>query len=111
MAVSAAPRAFALELFDDLGHVSARAMMGGLAIYAAGRVFALVGPEDRIFLKATGAFADALAAAGAEPFVYVKSGNPQRLGYWSLPDAALDDPAEACAWARRALAAAYPDFP
>ena len=25
------------------------------------------------------------------------------MGYWALPDSALDDAAEACGWARRAL--------
>jgi DNA transformation protein len=110
VAVSAATRAFALELFGGVGGVTARAMMGGLALYADGRIFALVGPEDRIFLKADGAFAAALAAEGAQQFVYVKAGKPVRVAYWTLPEPALDDPAEACAWARRALAAAYPGF-
>ena len=28
------------------------------------------------------------------------------MGYWRLPDAALDDPEEAAAWGRKALAVA-----
>ena len=59
MAVSSGTRAFVLELFADLGAVTARAMMGGLAIYSAGRIFAIVGPEDRIYLKAAGPLAEA----------------------------------------------------
>jgi DNA transformation protein len=105
LAVSAETRAFVLELFDDLDTVTARAMMGGLAVWSAGRIFAIVGPEDRIYLKASGALAETLAAEGAEQFTYDKAGKPARMGYWTLPDAAIDDPEAACAWARRALAA------
>jgi len=111
MAVSAETRAFTLELFDGLGEVTARAMMGGLAVYAAGRIFAIVSAEGRIFLKATGPLAEALAAEGSEPFVYSrKPGQSARMSYWTLPEPAVDDPDLACTWARRALAAAYPGF-
>ena len=106
MAVAAATRAFVLELFDALGGVSARAMMGGLMLYADGRVFALVTGEERVFLKASGRLAEDLAAAGAEQFRYTrKDGATARMGYWSLPEDALDDPSAACDWARRVLAA------
>jgi DNA transformation protein len=111
VAVSAATRAYVVELFEGLGGVTARAMMGGLAVYRDGRIFAIVGPEDRIYLKATGAFAEALAAEGSEQFAYERKGQVARMGYWSLPEAAADDPEGACDWARRALAAADPGFP
>jgi DNA transformation protein len=107
VAVSPATRAFALELFDGLGGLSARAMMGGLTLYADGQVFAIVTGDERIYLKAVGPLAEALAAEGAEQFAYTrKDGVTARMGYWSLPDPALDDPAAACAWACRALAGA-----
>ena len=107
MAVSAATRAFVLELFDALGAVTARAMMGGLTLYCDGQVFALITGDERIYLKAAGRLAEALAAEGAEQFAYTRrDGVTARMGYWSLPDAALDDPEAACDWARRALAAA-----
>jgi DNA transformation protein len=106
VAVSAATRAFVLDLFDALGGISQRAMMGGLAVYRDGCIFALVTSDDRIYLKASGAFAAELAAEGAEQFAYARNGTgTTRMGYWSLPDAALDDPEAACAWARRALEA------
>lgn len=106
MAVSPETRAWVLELFDGVGGVSARAMMGGLSIYSDGRIFAILGPEDRIFIKASGPLAEAMAAEGAEQFVFQKPGQkPGRMGYWTLPDAAVDDPDAACEWARRSLAA------
>jgi DNA transformation protein len=110
VAVSSEARAFVLELFGELGGVTARPMMGGVAVYADGRIFAIVGPEDRIFLKAAGPLAAAMAAEGSAQFVYDRAGRASRMGYWTLPDAALDDPAVACAWARRSLDAAARGF-
>ncbi len=111
MAVAPAQRAFVLELFAGLGGVTARPLMGGLAIYREGRIFAIVGPGERLYLKAAGPLAAALAAEGSEQFVYEKaSGKPARMGYGTVPDGALDDPDEACAWACRALDAADPGF-
>jgi DNA transformation protein len=110
VAVGPGQREFVLELFADLGDVSARAMMGGLAIYCRGRIFAIVDGDDRIYLKAGGPLAEALADEGGEQFTYARrDGRTARMGYWTLPDAALDDPAEASAWARRALASGDPD--
>ena len=104
MAVPAAARAFTLELFEALGGVTARAMMGGLAVYSDGEIFAIVGSDERIYLKASGALAETLRAEGSEQFTYRRAGGEGRLGYWSLPEAALDDPEGACDWARRVLA-------
>jgi len=107
VAVSPATRAFVVELFEGVGGVSLRAMMGGLAVYSEGRIFALVTGDERIWLKAKGAFAERLAAEGSARFDYTRrDGVTARMGYWSLPETALDDPDAACDWARQALAAA-----
>jgi DNA transformation protein len=104
-----AGRAFALELFGELGHVTARAMMGGLTLYADGRIFAIVSSGDLIYIKADGALAEALRDAGAEQFAMTrKDGRIGRMGYWTLPEAALDDAEAACGWARASLAANHP---
>ena len=102
MSVSDADIQFALELFEGLGPLTTRKMMGGLSIYSEGQIFAILDNEGRVFLKAKGDFADKLAAAGARKF----SMNGKTMGYWTLPEAALDDPGLACDWARKALAAA-----
>ncbi len=111
MAVSAATREWVLEVFDDLGGVTVRPMMGGLAVYRDGQIFALASGDDRIYLKATGTLAEALAAEGSEQFSYQRAGSGlTRMGYWTLPEAAADDPEAACDWARRVLAFHEPDF-
>ena len=105
MAVSDEQIAFVHDLFRALPGVSTRKMFGGLGIYSEGTIFAVIGPEDRLLLKARHALADDLAAEGCEQWSYDgKLGKPSRMPYWTFPDAALDDPDEACAWARRSLA-------
>lgn len=104
MSVSDADIAFALDLFAPLGGLSHRKMMGGLSIYCQGQIFAILGSDAQVYLKAKGAFADAMADAGARQFSMVsKDGKTSSMGYWTLPDAALDDSEAACDWARRAL--------
>lgn len=102
MSVTNADIAFALELFAPLGEITHRRMMGGLAIYHAGQIFASLDSEGRIYLKAKGDFAAEMAAEGAEQFV---AGPGKTMGYWTVPEAALDDPDTACTWAKRALSA------
>jgi DNA transformation protein and related proteins len=110
MSEAAADLAFAADLFSGLGHVQPRRMFGGAGLYAGGVMFALV-DEGRVYLKTDPALQDDLKAAGAVAWIYTerrgpKAGVPVETSYWSLPESALDDPEEACAWARRALAVA-----
>lgn len=108
MALSAEDRAFVAELFAGLDDVEVRRAMAGVAVYSRGRVFAMMMGDGRIRLKAKGALAQALQAEGSEQFAYSrKDGKLVRTGYWTLPEAALDDPDAAADWGRQALAAAY----
>jgi DNA transformation protein and related proteins len=107
MSQSAATLAFAVELFSGMGQVEARRMFGGAGLYARGVMFALV-DDEVIYLKVDEALKADLVALGARPWIYTlskgpKAGVPQETSYWSLPEAALDDPDEACAWGLRAL--------
>jgi len=110
MAESAADMAFARELLAGLGPVETRRMFGGVGLYAGPVMFGLL-DDGRIYLKTDASLKADLAAAGAVSWLYTErkgpmAGVPQQTSYWSLPDAALDDPDEACDWARRALAVA-----
>jgi DNA transformation protein len=103
MSVSDSDIAFAEELFAGLGQITHRKMMGGLSIYNNGRIFAILDGAGTPYLKAEGAFAARLAAEGSRQF---GADSGKVMGYWTLPDAALDDPDAACDWARQALSEA-----
>jgi DNA transformation protein len=106
MSLSDADIAFALELFENLGPLTTRKMMGGLCIYCDGTIFAMVHSDGAILLKGAGAFKDTLDAAGWRPWTYTrKDGAPSSMPYWYLPEDVLDEPELACTWARKALAA------
>jgi DNA transformation protein len=101
---------YAVDLFSGMGGVSARRMFGGAGLYAHGVMFALI-DDDRIYLKVDEALKAELVAQGSQAWIYTekkgpKAGVPQETSYWSLPDPACEDPDEACAWGRRALAVA-----
>lgn len=102
MSVTESDIAFVHELFAGLGEITHRKMMGGLSIYAGGQIFAILSSKGRLYLKASDDFAAEMAAEGAVKF---EMEDGRGMHYWTLPEAALDDPDLACDWARRALAA------
>jgi DNA transformation protein len=107
MNVPSAGSAFAVDLFSVMGRIEARRMFGGVGLYAEGVMFALI-DDDVIFLKVDETLKADLAAAGSRSWTYSRrtgpqAGVPQQTSYWSLPESALDDPEEACAWGRRSL--------
>lgn len=101
---------FVKELFADVGPVTIRRMFGGAGGYADGVMFLLIADEV-IYLKADAALKAALAAEGSGPFIWEPTTGPRagervEMGYWRLPEAALDDPELAACWGRKALAVA-----
>ena len=90
------------DLFAAFGPVRCKRMFGGIGIYADGLMFALFA-FDQIYLKADPDFARQLEAEGSRPFQYEARGRSIKLGYWTLPDSAMDDPEAASDLARQAL--------
>jgi len=105
MAVSAEYQAYLAELFEPIPNVAFRRMFVGLGVFHDGLMFALVARE-RLYFKADDASEARFVAADCEPFTYTGKGKEIRLGYWSAPDAALDDPEMFEDWARLAIEAA-----
>lgn len=101
MAVSDSEIEFVKELLGGLGPLTHRKMMGGATFYCDGQVFAILSSTGEVYLKAKDAFAAELEAEGSRIFGM----DGKTMGYWTMPEAALDDPDLACEWARRALAA------
>ena len=95
-----------VDLFAAFSHVSIRRMFGGHGIYRDTLMFALE-VDGTIFLKADESSKSLFEGAGARPFAYTRQGGRTVvMSFWSLPDAALDDPAEAARWAEIAFATA-----
>lgn len=94
------------EIFQSLGEISIRKMFGGKGVYHDGRILA-VEVNDELLLKADAESAPHFAAAGAVQWGYEsKNGKKANMPYWSIPEAALDDPDEMAVWVRRAFEAA-----
>jgi DNA transformation protein len=98
------------ELFAGLGPVQIKRMFGGAGGYADGVMFLLLG-NDTIHIKVDEALKAELRDEGSGPFEWTPQNGPRAgetidLGYWRLPDSAIDDPDEAVIWGRKALAIA-----
>lgn len=95
------------DLFEGVGPITIRKMFGGLGIYAGGTIFAVLMSDGDLKLKGVDAMAETFDAEGWTRWTYQRDGSDKitAMPYWSLPDALLDDPEEASAWANRALEA------
>jgi DNA transformation protein len=101
---------FVRELFAGVGRVEVKRMFGGAGAWSGGVMFLLIA-DDAIHIKVDEALKTELRAEGCGPFVWEPQSGPRAgekidLGYWRLPDSALDDPEEAAVWGRKALAVA-----
>ncbi|WP_081837753.1 TfoX/Sxy family protein [Xanthobacter sp. 91] len=95
------------DLFAAFGPVAVKRMFGGAGLYADGLMFALWAGET-FYLKADAALAEDLKGRGSVPFSYEAKGVVRTMGgYWSVPEAALDDAEDLAALARRALFVAH----
>ncbi|MGA1342540.1 MAG: TfoX/Sxy family protein [Hyphomonas sp.] len=98
---------YVAEILAPIGPVSIRRLFGGAGVFQDGLMFALLA-ADTIYLKTDAALRADLILEGSEPFIWTRPGTGEEIdmGYVSLPSSAMDDPEEASAWARRALAVA-----
>ena len=94
------------EMFCGLGAVSVRRMFGGKGVYHQGLIIA-VEVRGEMLLKADALSAPEFEGAGARQWTYERAGKPPvHMPYWSIPEAAFDDPELMAGWVRLAYAAA-----
>jgi DNA transformation protein len=106
MPVGESFRRFALEQLGRVvpGGVRARAMFGGVGVYAGERFFALL-DDDTVYLKADDATRADFVAAGLPPFT--PFGDPTHvMSYYAVPADWLEDAETLRPWTDRALEAA-----
>lgn len=100
----AAAAELAREMFAALGSIRTKRMFGGAGVYCDGLFFALIA-DGELYLKADAALAEDLVVLGSQQFAWTnpKTGAVTRMGYWRLPEAAVDDFDLADGLGRRAL--------
>lgn len=91
------------DIFSPFGTVAIRRMFGGKGIYVDGVIVALI-VDGELLLKADPESRAAFAEAGARQWTYeAAGGKTAAMPYWSVPDAALDDPDLMRGWAGLAV--------
>lgn len=106
MAYDAAFGEWVQEHFAALGPLAIKRMFGGAGVYAHDQMFALL-DDGVVWLKTDAQNEPALREAGSRQFTFpTKDGQVMTMAYWSLPEAAVDDPDEAVRWARASIDAA-----
>lgn len=104
MPVSHAFRDFVLDQLDSLGGVHARAMFGGVGLYAGDLFFGLI-DDDTLYLKVDETNRGEYVAAGMPPFKPYPD-RPETMSYYQVPANVLEDADALVAWTRRACAVA-----
>lgn len=100
MPVSEGFRAFVLDQLEGLAEVRARAMFGGVGLYAGERFFGIIA-ADTLYFKVDDTNRPDYEAAGMSAF----RPYPDRLetmAYYQVPAGVLEDADELVTWARRA---------
>src|SRR5262245_38500983 len=104
MKVTEGFRLFVLKQLGGVKNVHARAMFGGVGLYAGDTFFALVA-ADTLYFKVDESNRPAFEAAGMpafEPYV----GKAMAMGYYQVPAAVIENPTELATWANAAIRAA-----
>ncbi len=104
MPVSDGFRRFVLDQLDGLHGVHARAMFGGVGLYADDLFFGLI-DDDALYLKVDDSNRGEYVAAGMSAFKPYPD-RPETMSYYQVPAGVLEDADALVAWARRACAVA-----
>ena len=104
MKVTDAFKTFVLEQLADLDDLTARAMFGGVGLYAHGVFFGIIA-RDRLYLKVDAVNRPDYERMGSRPF----KPYPDRsatMQYYEVPVSVLESSLELTGWAQAAIAAA-----
>jgi DNA transformation protein len=102
--VSDSFRDFALDQLAGVPDLRARAMFGGIGVYA-GDVFFGILAADVLYFKVGDENRQAYEAAGSRPFTPFDN-RTMTMPYWNVPAAVLEDADALGTWARQSIAVA-----
>jgi len=94
-------RAFVLEQLAGMPSVRARAMFGGVGLYA-GDVFFGILARDTLYLKVDDSNREPFETAGMKAF-RPYADKPMTMQYFQVPAAVLEDADELATWARASV--------
>ena len=99
--------AYLQDLFGTLGRVRVKPMFGGAGVYLGELMIGFLDRDETLYLRTDDQNREAFVAAGSAPFRYpLKSGEEIEIGYWRMPEEALESSELATDWGRLALDAA-----
>jgi len=101
MKTSNAFRDFVVDQLSGVGNVHARAMFGGIGLYAGDVFFGLIA-RDVLYLKTDDSNRALYEAAQSEPFKPYP-GKSMAMPYFNVPVAVLEDANELSAWAKTSI--------
>ena len=101
MRVSAGFRDFVLDQLAGVSQVRARAMFGGVGLYA-GDVFFGILAADTLYFKVDDTNRASYESAGSSPFKPYPD-RPMTMPYYNVPASVLEDADAVAAWARRSI--------
>lgn len=105
MAVTPSYRTFVLEQLNRaVPPVRARAMFGGVGLYAGEVFFALIS-DDALYVRADDTTRPEFESLGMPPFRPFEEHGPV-MSYYQLPEEVLEEPERLRQWAERAIAGA-----
>jgi DNA transformation protein len=94
-------RAYVLEQLEGVQSVRARAMFGGVGLYAGDVFFGIIA-ADALYLKVDDSNRGQYEAAGMPPFMPY-AGQTMTMSYYQVPARVIEDGDELAAWARAAV--------
>jgi DNA transformation protein len=104
MKVTESFRLFVLEQLASVDHVHARAMFGGVGLYAADVFFGILA-ADTLYFKVDDSNRSAYESAGMKAF-QPYADRPMSRSYYEVPVAVIEDPERLATWASAAIGAA-----
>ena len=103
MSVTESFRVFVLEQLAGVDQIHARAMFGGVGLYAADVFFGILA-ADTLYFKVNDSNRSSYESAGMKAFQPYIDG-PMSVSYHQVPAGVIEDPARLTAWARAAIRA------